>query len=109
METCFLGADPRNADPLVPPCEMFFDAESLGRAGTTGIQGWRGAGTLVVLISRMHLAFPGMVTIAWSDGEEAVIADVVLEEPCTLQRPVRPRSLRSHQVGRQLLGLVSGV
>ena len=91
METCFLGADLRNADTPSPPCEMFFDAESLGRAGTTGILGWSGTGTLLVLISRMNPSFPRMVTIAWSTGEEAVIKDVDLEAPCTLQRPGRPR------------------
>ena len=80
-----------------PPCEMFFDAESLGRAGTTGIQGWCGTGTLLVLISRMNPSFPRMVTIAWSTGEEAVIKDVDLEAPCTLQRPGRPRWLGSHE------------
>ena len=97
METCVLGADLRNADTPSPPCEMFFDAESLGRAGTTGIQGWCGTGTLLVLISRMNLSFPRMVTIAWSTGEEAVIKDVDLEAPCTLQRPGRPRWLGSHE------------
>ena len=91
METCFLGADPRNADTPSPPCEMLFDAESLGRAGTTGILGWSGTGTLLVLISRMNPSFPRMVTIAWSTGEKAVIKDVDLEAPCTLQRPGRPR------------------
>ena len=91
METCFLGADLRNADTPSPPCEMFFDAESLGRAGTTGILGWSGTGTLLVLISRMNPSFPRMVTIAWSTGEEAVIKDGDLEAPCTLQRPGRPR------------------
>ena len=97
METCFLGADLRNADTPAPPCEMFFDAESLGRARTTGIQGWCGTGTLLVLISRMNPSFPRMVTIAWSTGEEAVIKDVDLEAPCSLQRPGRPRWLGSHE------------
>ena len=73
METCVLGADLRNADTPASPCEMFFDAESFGRVGTTGIQGWCGTGTLLVLISRMNLSFPRMVTIAWSTGEEAAV------------------------------------
>ena len=76
METCFLGADLRDAVTLGPPCEMFFDAESVGRAGTTGIQGWFGAGTLLVLISRMNPSFPRRVTSAWSSGEMVVIKDV---------------------------------
>ena len=97
METCFLGADPRNADTSNPPCEMFFDAESLGRAATTGIQDWCGTGTLLVLISRMYPSFPRMVTIAWSTGEGAVIKNVDLEAPCSLQRPGRPRWLGSHE------------
>ena len=97
METCFLGADPQNAGASGPPCEMFFDAESLGRAATTGIQGWYGTGTLLVLISRMYPSFPRMVTIAWSTGEGAVIKGVDLEAPCSLQRPGRPRWLGSHE------------
>ena len=97
METCLLGADLRNANTPSSPCETFFEAESLGHAGTTGIRGWRGTGTLLVLISRMNPSFPCMVTIAWSTGEEAVIKDVDLEAPCTLQRPGRPRWLGSHE------------
>ena len=96
METCFLGVDLRSTDTLAPPCEMFFDAKSLGRAATTGIQGWCGAGTLLVLISCMNPSFPRMVTIAWSSGKEAVIKDVHLESPCTLQRPGWPCWLSSH-------------
>ena len=76
METCFLGVDLRSTDTLAPPCEMFFDAKSLGRAATTGIQGWCGAGTLLVLISRMNPSFPRRVTSAWSSGEMVVIKDV---------------------------------
>ena len=97
MERCFLGADPRNAETSNPPCEMFFDAESLRRAATTGIQDWCGAGTLLVLISRMYPSFPRMVTIAWSTREGAVIKNVDLEAPCSLQRPGHPRWLSSHE------------
>ena len=97
METCFLGADLRIADTRVPPCEMCFDAQSLGRACTMAIQGWCGTGTLLVLISRMNPSFPRMVTIAWSTGQEAVITDVDLQAPCTLQGPGRPRWLGRHE------------
>ena len=99
METCFLGADLRIADTRPPStsCEMFFDAQSLGRACTTAIQEWCGTGTLLVLIARMNPSFPRMVTIAWSTGQEAVITDVDLQAPCTLQGPGRPRWLGSHE------------
>ena len=97
METCFLGAGLRDAVTRARSCEMFFDAESLGRAGTTGIQAWCGTGTLLVLISRMNPSFPRMVTIPWSSGEMVVIKDVDLEAPCTLQRLGRPRWLGSHE------------
>ena len=90
METSFLGAGLRDAVTLAPSCEMFFDAESLGRAGTTGILGWSGTGTLVVLISRMDASFSRRVTIAWSIGKGS-IKDVDLEAPCILQCPGRPR------------------
>ena len=88
---------------------MFFDAESLGRAGTTGIQGWCGTGTLLVLISRMNPSFPRMVTIAWSTGQEAVITDVDLQAPCTLQGPGVHAGWVDMRVRSQLLALVSEV
>ena len=97
METCFLGAGLRDAVTPALSCEMFFDAEPLGRAGTTGIQAWCGTGTLLVLISRMNPSFPRMVTIPWSSGEMVVIKDVDLGAPCTLQRLGRPRWLGSHE------------
>ena len=104
IETCFLGADLRNADTPSLPCGMFSDAESLGRAGTTGILGWSGTGTLVVLISRMKPSFSRRVTIAWSIGKGShqrrgpgSTLYLAAPWPSTLARVVM--RVRSHLVG----------
>ena len=47
METCFLVAGLRDAVTPALSCDMVFDAESLGRAGRTGIQAWCGTETLL--------------------------------------------------------------